>query len=119
VSFRQVANTYANKVPNMRLGEAFKANLEALGAVFPEAASERPGASTDFGTVSQAMPAATASIFIGENVALHSYEATEVTASETAHEAVMISAKSLAHTAIDVLTDADLLRRIKEEHSSR
>ncbi|MCW3990439.1 MAG: M20 family metallopeptidase [Candidatus Bathyarchaeota archaeon] len=119
VSFRQVANTYANKVPNMSLGEAFKANLEALGAVFPEAASERPGASTDFGTVSQAMPAATASVFIGENVALHSYEATEVTASETAHEAVMISAKGLAHTAIDVLTDADLLRRIKEEHSSR
>jgi len=119
VSFRQVANTYANKIPNMSLGEAFKANLEALGAMFPEAASERPGASTDFGTVSQAMPAATASVFIGENVALHSYEATEVTASETAHEAVMISAKGLAHTAIDVITDADLLLRIKEEHSSR
>jgi len=118
VSFRQVANTYANKIPNMALSEAFKANLEALGAVFPEASSERPGASTDFGTVSQAMPAASASVFIGENVALHSFDATEVTASETAHEAVIISAKSLAHTAIDVLTDADLLRRIKEEHSS-
>ena len=119
VSFRQVANTYANKVPNMTLSEAFKANLERLGADFPEAASERPGASTDFGTVSHAMPAATASVFIGENVALHSYDATEVTASDTAHEATMISAKGLAHTAIDVLTDADLLRRIKEEHSSR
>jgi amidohydrolase len=119
VSFRQVANTYANKVPNMVLSEAFKANLEGLGADFPEAAAERPGASTDFGTVSQAMPAASASVFIGENVALHSYDATEVTASETAHEAVIISAKSLSHTAIDVLTDADLLRRIKEEHSNR
>jgi amidohydrolase len=119
VSFRQVANTYANKVPNMELSEAFKANLEALGAEFPEASSERPGASTDFGTVSQAMPAASASIFIGENVALHSFDATEVTASETAHEAVIISAKSLAHTAIDVLTDAALLKRIKKEHSDR
>jgi amidohydrolase len=119
VSFRQVANTYANKVPNMALSEAFKANLEALGAEFPEASSERPGASTDFGTVSQAMPAATASIFIGENVALHSYDATKVTASETAHEAVTISAKSLAHTVIDVLTDAALLKRIKKEHSDR
>lgn len=119
VSFRRVANTYANKVPNMALSEAFKANLEALGAEFPEAASEKTGASTDFGTVSQAMPAASASVFIGENVALHSYDATEVTASETAHEAVMISAKGLAHTAIDVLTDADLLERIKKEHSDR
>jgi metal-dependent amidase/aminoacylase/carboxypeptidase family protein len=119
VSFRQVANTYANKVPNMALSEAFKANLEALGAEFPEASSERPGASTDFGTVSQAMPAASASVFIGENVALHSYDATKVTASETAHEAVIISAKSLAHTAIDVLTDADLLTRIKKEYSDR
>ena len=119
VSFRRVANTYANKVPNMALSEAFKVNLEALGAEFPEAAAERPGASTDFGTVSQAMPAATASIFIGENVALHSYDATKVTASETAHEAVIISAKGLAHTAIDALTDADLLKRIKKEHSDR
>jgi amidohydrolase len=119
VSFRQVANTYANKVPNMALSETFKANLEELGANFPEAASERPGASTDFGTVSQAMPAASASIFIGENVALHSYNATKVTVSETAHEAVIISAKGLAHTAIDVLTDADLLKRIKKEHSDR
>jgi metal-dependent amidase/aminoacylase/carboxypeptidase family protein len=119
VSFRQVANTYANKVPNMALSEVFKVNLEALGAEFPEAVSEGPGASTDFGTVSQVMPAATASIFIGENVALHSYDATKVTASETAHEAVIISAKSLAHTAIDVLTDAALLKRIKKEHSDR
>jgi metal-dependent amidase/aminoacylase/carboxypeptidase family protein len=119
VSFRQVANTYANKVPNMALSEAIKANLEKLGAVFPVATSERSGASTDFGTVSQAMPAASASIFIGENVALHSYAAMEVAASETAHEAVIISAKGLAHTAIDVLTDVDLLERIKKEHSDR
>jgi amidohydrolase len=119
VKFRQVANTYANKVPNMALSETIKVNLEALGAEFPEAGSERPGASTDFGTVSQAMPAASASIFIGENVALHSFDATEVTASETAHEAAIISAKCLAHTAIDVLTDADLLERIKKEHSDR
>jgi len=118
VSFRRVANTYANKIPNMTLSEAFKANLEALGAVFPEASSERPGASTDFGTVSQAMPVASASVFIGENVALHSFDATEVTASETAHEAVIISAKSLAHTAIDVLTDNDLLKKILEEHKT-
>jgi amidohydrolase len=119
VKFRQVANTYANKVPNMVLSEAIKSNLEAQGAEFPEAGSESPGASTDFGTVSQAMPAASASIFIGENVALHSYDATEVTASETAHDATIISAKCLAHTAIDVFTDAGLLERIKKEHSNR
>ena len=119
VRFRQVANTYANKVPKVVLSEAFKANLEALEAEFLRAASERLGASTDFGTVSQAMPAASASIFIGENVALHSYDATKITASETAHEVVIIIAKSLAHTAIDVLTDADLLTRIRKKHSDR
>ena len=103
----------------MTLSETFKANLEQLGADFPGASSERPGASTDFGTVSQAMPAASASIFTRENVTLHSYDATKVTASETAHEAMMISAKSLAHTALDILTDPDLLSRIKKEHSDR
>jgi amidohydrolase len=118
VSFRKVANTYANKVPNMALSEAFKKNLEKLGAVFPEALSERPGASTDFGNVSQVIPAASASIFIGEDVVLHSYEATEATASELAHEAAIIGAKSLAHTALDVLTNSDLLERIKEEFAS-
>jgi len=119
VSFRQVANTYANKIPNMALSGAFKANLEGLGAVFPEAPSERPGASTDFGTLSHAMPAASASVFIGEGVALHSFEATEATLSETAHEATIIGAKGLAHTAIDVLTDPNLQARIEEEHSNR
>jgi len=118
VSFRKVANTYANKVPNMSLSEVFKKNLEKLGAVFPEALSERPGASTDFGNVSQVIPAASASIFIGEDVVLHSYEATEATASELAHEATIIGAKSLAHTALDVLTNSDLLERIKEEFAS-
>ena len=119
VSFRKVANTYANKVPNVALSEAFKENLEKLGAEFPEALSERPGASTDFGNVSQIIPAASASIFIGEDVVLHSFEATEATASELAHDAVIIGAKGLAHTAIDVLTDPDLLRRINEESSNR
>jgi amidohydrolase len=118
VSFRKVANTYANKVPNMALSEAFKKNLEKLGAVFPEALSERPGASTDFGNVSQVIPAASASIFIEEDVVLHSYEATEATASELAHEAAIIGAKSLAHTALDVLTNSDLLERTKEEFAS-
>ena len=119
VSFKQVANTYANNIPNKALSAAFKANLEALGAEFPEAASERPGASTDFGTVSHEMPSASAYVFIGENVALHSFDATEATASETAHGAVIIGAKSLAHTALDLLTDADLLETIKKEHSDR
>ncbi|MGD2200052.1 MAG: M20 family metallopeptidase [Candidatus Bathyarchaeota archaeon] len=119
VTFRKVANTYANKVPNMALSETFKANLETLGAQFPETPSESPGASTDFGTVSHAIPAASASIFIGEDIALHSYEAAEATLSDIAHEAVIIGAKGLAHTAIDVLTDEVLLKRIKEEHSDR
>jgi hypothetical protein len=65
------------------------------------------------------MPSASAYIFIGENVALHSFDATEATASETAHEAVIIGAKSLAHTALDLLTDAALLKAIKKEHSDR
>ena len=119
VSFRQVANTYANNIPNVALSEAFKANLEALGAEFPEASSERPGASTDFGTVSHEMPAASAYVFIGENVALHSFEATEATASETAHKAVIIGAKALAHTALDILTDPTLLKTIKKEQTDR
>ena len=79
---------------------------------------KKSGASTDFGNVSQEMPALSGYINIGD-VTLHSPNGTEMTCTPRAHEAMIIGAKALAYTAIDLITDSDVLEKVKEEHRKR
>ena len=101
----QVANTYANKIPNK--------------VEYPEEQTPiKSGASTDFGNVSQEMPALSGYINIGE-VTLHSPSETEMTATDQAHEAMIIGAKALAYTTIDMITDLEKLESAREEYRKR
>ena len=43
----------------------------------------------------------------------------EMTATDQAHEAMIIGAKALAYTAIDLITDPERLERAKEEYRKR
>ena len=42
-----------------------------------------------------------------------------MTATDQAHEAMIIGAKALAYTAIDLITDPGKLERAREEYSKR
>ena len=115
----QVANTYANKIPNKVLSDLFRLNVGLEGVDYPEEMTpHNSGASTDFGNVSQEMPALSGYINIGD-VTLHSPSGTKMTATDQAHEAMIIGAKALAYTAIDLITDPDKLERAREEYSKR
>lgn len=115
----QVANTYANKIPNKVLSDLYRVNVGLEGIEFPEELTPKiSGASTDFGNVSQEMPALSAYINIG-NVVLHSPSGTEGSSTEKAHEAMIIGAKALAYTAIDLITDPETLEKAKAEHKKR
>ncbi|MBT6605107.1 M20 family metallopeptidase [Candidatus Bathyarchaeota archaeon] len=115
----QVANTYANKIPNKVLSNLFRENVGLGGTDYPkELTPKKSGASTDFGNVSQEMPALSGYINIGD-VTLHSPNGTEMTCTPRAHEAMIIGAKALAYTAIDLITDSDVLENVKEEHRKR
>ncbi len=115
----QVANTYANKIPNKVLSDLFRLNVGLEGVEYPEeVVPKRSGASTDFGNISQVMPALSAYINIGD-VILHSPGGTEMTCTPHAHEAMIIGAKGLAYTAIDLVTDLEKLSKATEEHKRR
>jgi len=115
----QVANTYANKIPNKVLSDLFRVNVGLGGAVYPEELSpNKIGASTDFGNVSQVMPALSGYINIGD-VTLHSPSGTKMTATDQTHETMIIGAKALAYTAIDLITDPEKLENATEEYRNR
>jgi len=115
----KVANTYANTIPSKTLTDLFRGNMAAVGVEYPEEKEVRQGAaSTDFGNVSQVMPALSAYINIGD-VVLHSPEGAAMTATLEAHDAMIKAAKGLAFTAVDIITVPELLDKAKQEHSKR
>ncbi len=115
----QVANTYANKIPNKVLSDLFRENIALEGIEYPEELEvRRSGASTDFGNVSQEIPSLSAYINIGE-VVLHSPDGAKMTGTKEAYNAMIKGAKALAYTAIDLLTKKELLEEAKSEQRKR
>ncbi|MCX6649574.1 MAG: M20 family metallopeptidase [Candidatus Bathyarchaeota archaeon] len=115
----RVANPYANSLPSKTLTDLFRAEMIDVGVDFPEEKEPRQGGgSTDFGNVSQVMPALSAYVNIG-NVTLHSPEGAAMTATPEAHDVMIKSAKALALTAIDLITKPGLLEAAKKEHAQR
>jgi amidohydrolase len=119
MAFNIVGHSYKAMKPNRAMGDAFVRNLESLGEPLnPPPAGSGQG-STDMGDVSQAVPSIHAYIQIcGDEVAGHSREFAEASASKRGEEVILIAAKAMAMTAIDLFTDPDLMNRAKEEFKS-
>jgi amidohydrolase len=115
----RVANTYENRIPNKTLSDVFRENMISLGVDYPEENEPKAGGgSTDFGNVSQVMPALSAYINIGD-VVLHSPQGTEATGKDEAYEVMLLGAKGLALTAVDLITKPDLLEKAEQEQRQR
>lgn len=101
---------------NEALSEAFTSNLIA-GGVAPE--SILPGhdnGSLDLGNVSLRCPAVHGYIqVVDAPYALHSLEFRDAAQLPRAYDGMVLGAKTLALTAYDVLTDGELLSRIRAE----
>ena len=109
-------NQYASMNTNPPLAEAFRANFAAAGREVSPDESPRPLGSTDMGNVSKIMPAIHPGIAIAPaEVNGHSPQFAEYAASEAGKTALIIAAKALAMTAIDVLVDPNLRTRMREE----
>ncbi len=86
------------------VASALKANLDVVGREMCTWLPPGPLPSTDFGNVSQVVPAASAGVAIADaSVALHSPEFVAAAAGEPARRMLIDSAKALAMTAIDLL----------------
>ena len=116
LSFEIVGHAYKAMKPNRTMGEAFAKNLEALGEPLNPPLADAGLGSTDMGDVSQAVPAIHAYIQIcDEKVAGHSREFAQASVSDRGREVMLIAAKVLAMTAIDLFTEPETMRRAKEE----
>ena len=107
---------YRTMRTNLALAEAYRANVEALGRKVVDQESRRSMGSTDMGNVSHIVPAIHPSIAIAPaDIPVHTVEFRELAASDLGHQGLLDSAKALAMTGIDVLTDRGLRRRMEAE----
>lgn len=103
-------------VQNLTLEELVKQNMNSLG-INPAPPQRPPKAShgTDFGNITQEIPAVDFRLGLGPDLALHTAAGTKATKSETAHNAVINGAKIMALTAIDLLNNPTLVEKARQE----
>ena len=113
---------YENVLPNGVLASAIRDNAGKFNLRIDELVSGRrgSGASTDFGNVSQVIPAFEMRYAVSdEPVASHSTEMCTVAASEAAFAQAITVAKVLALTAGDLLTNRVLLEKAQADFAQR
>lgn len=116
LSFEIVEPSYQSRLMNNAMGEAFVRNLETIGEPLIPIPEGSGAGSSDIGNVSQVVPAIHPYISIcNADIAGHSQEFAEAAASERGHDAMISAAKALALTAIDLMTDSDLMKRVRRE----
>ncbi|MPQ31061.1 M20 family peptidase [Clostridium estertheticum] len=99
---------------NENLSDTFNDNLRSLG-ITDINPPENIG-SLDMGNVSYIVPSIHPLLGIGNpNLILHTKEMAKATITNQAHNALIIGATALALTGYDVITNRDLLSKIKEE----
>jgi len=99
---------------NENLSESFNDNLRILG-ITDINPSENIG-SLDMGNVSYVVPSIHPLLGIGNpNLNLHTQEMAKATITDKAHNALIIGATALALTGYDVITNRELLSKIKIE----
>ena len=113
---------YENVQPNVVLAQAVGANAQALGIRLDEPVAGRPGsgASTDFGNVSQVMPAYELRYAVSEEpVASHTRDMCETAVTDFALSNALLVAKTLSLTASDLIRDTTLVEAAKAEFADR
>jgi aminobenzoyl-glutamate utilization protein B len=104
---KQIQNTLGFKAPAIESADSIRPLKQVMDA---------GGGSTDVGDVSYAVPTVglrTATWAPG--VPAHSWQAVACGGTEMGIKGMMVAAKTMALTAIDLITNADLIKRAKEE----
>ena len=113
---------YENVQPNVTLAQALAANARELGIRLDDPIPGRAGsgASTDFGNVSQVMPAFELRYAVSETpVASHTRDMAATAITDLALSNALQVAKALSLTAADLLCDATLVEAAKSEFADR
>ncbi len=119
LEWKEYIKPYQSYVPNHALGALMRENMEAIGRDVQDGPAREGGGSTDFGNVSHSVPSVYAYIGIcGEEAGWHSRAVAEATRTERGHDSLIAGAKTMAMTAIDLLTNPDAIVAAKKEHAT-
>ncbi|MBK7579412.1 MAG: M20 family metallopeptidase [Myxococcales bacterium] len=112
-----VRTGYREMRNNLTLARRFGAALSSLGRPGRESDDRVGAGSTDMGDVSQVVPAIHPYLAIcdeGESLC-HEHRFLECAASERGFETMLVGAKAMARTALDLLDDPELVAAVKRE----
>jgi len=100
---------------NRALAEAYRGHLASEGIATNDMPRDHMG-SLDMGTLSRRVPSLHAYVAIAPpDVVLHTRAFAEATISERGRQAALLAARMLARTAVDLMCDPELLRRVRGE----
>jgi amidohydrolase len=115
----QINEGYDNIIPNKTLGEVFTRNAEQLGRIIEAPLPDEPMGSTDMGNVSHVVPALHPYLSVtSDEIAGHTVEFREVCISPAGKAVLLDGAKALAMSAVDLLSEPQLLERAWDEFRS-
>ena len=101
---------------NYALAQLLRQNLEALGGEVDQGPEDENLGSTDVGNVSQVVPTIQPTIAIcGPKVSCHMPEFAVAAASPSGEEGMLLAARAMALTGLDLLRDRDALHSVKAE----
>lgn len=107
---------YAERYPNLTMGEVFKTNLESLGEKVGYPSPDEVLGSSDIGNVTMIVPTIHEYIAIAHlTMNTHTKEFAKAAKSERADKALIKAAKAMAMTGYDILVDKDLQEKIYRE----
>ncbi|EXJ24342.1 Catalyzes the cleavage of p-aminobenzoyl-glutamate to p-aminobenzoate and glutamate, subunit A [Alkalibacterium sp. AK22] len=111
---------YKNLITNETLSELYNKNMQALDIDMLTEERDSMG-SMDMGNVSQVVPAINPyfEITSGKAVSAHTTEFRECTLTEAAYEGMEKTIAGLTHTALDLMTQPDLLEKVKREFTEK
>ena len=105
---------------NVTMAKLFEKNLKVLGEKVRAPDPKAGKGSTDMGNVSYVVPSIHPSIAIGpRKLAGHSREFAVASVSERGHEAMLVAAKAMALTSVDLFADETLMKKVKQEFGRR
>jgi amidohydrolase len=111
---KRAGHDYHPQKINYALAQLFQQNLEALGGEVDQGPEDENLGSTDVGNVSQVVPTIQPTIAIcGPKVSCHMPEFAVASASPDGEEGMLLAARALALTSLDLLRDRDALHRVK------
>lgn len=107
---------YAPLRNNLALAQVFIQNMQSLGRKVELSDPTKAFGSTDMGNVSQLVPSIHPFVAIApEEVLVHSPRFAEAAASEAGIQGLVDAAKALAMTVVDLVTNPEIIIKVKQE----